>query len=409
MKDAKPHYRTRTLAALPLVIALVTVQVAFGASPYRHAQVLPGVDKHHTMIDVATKDPFGMVWMVSGGLVSRFDGVSVTPFSKLCGEALPFYEAEDLQADPWGRLWISTRNGLELFDLKTWTFLGRDDSLGELIGRRVVAFFARDEAFYVADRRGNVWLIEESGKRLLFQFDPYAVVERLPVGRLLVADRDHVWLAFGNRLYGYDLTIGKRIVSSFPEGAFDRVEDLLPVSGGVLVRVYSEGYYVFDGKAFHPLPRPVFKTSDFTNWNHWSFETGNKVVVFHDTQYFEFSRDTAFRLLTTGTHQLNEFILYKRLNSWQQAGDEWLLGTDQGLYSVFPATVAFDFIDCGSARGMIKQGGAYYFGGYGYLDVLPGDGELAPFTQAPENNYYTFLALSPDTSCIALEGDFLAY
>jgi len=392
-----------------LIVVLVSVTVRVDASPYHHAQVLAGVDKHHTMINMATKDPFGMIWMLSGGLISRFDGASVTPFSKLYGKELPFYEADGLHADPWGRLWISTRNGVVLFDLNTWSFVDRDNPLGELAGRRVVSFFATEDAFYVADRRGNVWLISEHGKRLLFQFDPYAVFERRPVGRLLVGDHDQLWLAFGDNLYGYDLKTGKHIVSRFPADLFSRMEDLLPVKGGVLVRIYSQGYYMFDGETFRALPRPIFRTTDFTNWNHWSFETDDKVVIFHDTRYFEFSRDTAFRLLTSGTHRFNEHILYKRLNSWQRAGDEWLLCTDQGLYSVFPAEITFDFIDCGSARGMIKQGGTYYFGGYGYLDALPEEGELEPFIQAPENNYYAFLPLSADTTCIALEGDFLTY
>lgn len=408
MKHAKPHNHTKNQALCVLIVMVWSV-VRLEASPYRHAQVLPGVDEYHTMIDMATKDPFGMVWMLSGGLISRFDGVSVTSFAKLYGKELPFFEADGLHADPWGRLWISTRNGLVLFDLKTWSFVGRDHPLGELVGRRVVSFFASDDAFYVADRRGNLWLIDAYNKRLLFQFNPYAVFERRPVGRLLVADDDRLWLAFGGNLYGYDLATGKKTVSPFPEGMFNHMEDLLPVKDGVLIRVYSSGYYVFDGTGFRALPRTVFSTSDFTNWNHWSFVAGDNVMVFHDTQYFEFSRDTAFRLLRTGTHQLNEHIFYKRINSWQRLGDEWLLGTEQGLYSVFPATVSFEFVDCGSARGMIKQDGAYYFGGYGYLDMLPNGGELTPFTQAPENNYYTFLELSSDTSCIALEGDFFAY
>src|SRR5690606_29215484 len=175
------------------------------------------------------------------------------------------------------------------------------------------------------------------------------------------------------------------------------------------IRIYSAGYYVFDGTTFRALPRTIFRTNDFTNWNHWSFETDDKVVIFHETRYFEFSRDTAFRLLTSGTHRFNEQILYKRLNAWQRAGDEWLLCTDQGLYSVFPANITFDFMDCGSARGMIKQNGTYYFGGYGYLDAFTEGTGSTPLTAAPENNYYAFLPLSADTACIALEGDFLAY
>src|SRR5690606_39000384 len=133
-----------------------------------------------------------------------------------------------------------------------------------------------NDAFYVADRRGNVWRIGRDSKQLLFRFDPYAVYERRPVGRILVADNDRLWLAFGDNLYGYDLATGGQIVSRFPEGQFSRMEDLLPVAGGVLIRIHSQGYYVFDGKTFRFLPRTVFRTSDFTNWNHWSFETDEK-------------------------------------------------------------------------------------------------------------------------------------
>src|SRR5690606_24098405 len=157
------------------------------------------------------------------------------------------------------------------------------------------------------------------------------------------------------------------------------------------------------------LYRSQFPTNDFTNWNHWSFEKDNKIIVFHEDKYMEFSRDTAFRLLNADSHQLDEHILHKRLNNWQQEGDEWLICTDRGLFSVFPTKIMFDFINSGSARGMIKQGNTFYFGGYGYLDALPSGGELQPYTSEPEDNYYAFLELSSDTVCIALEGDFLCY
>lgn len=110
MKDTKPNNRTKGRALFILLLAMMVLATARAvASPYHHSQVVPGVDKHHTMINMAAKDPFGMVWMLSGGLVYRFDGVSVTTFAKLYGGVSPFYEADGLYVDPWGRLWISTR------------------------------------------------------------------------------------------------------------------------------------------------------------------------------------------------------------------------------------------------------------------------------------------------------------
>src|SRR5690606_19867281 len=112
------------------------------------------------------------------------------------------------------------------------------------------------------------------------------------------------------------------------------------------------------------LKRSTFTSEDFTNWNHWSFEFEDRIVVFHESKYLEFSRDTAFQLLYNGTQKMDEVILRKRLNTWQKEGDEWLLCTDRGLFSVFPRRIPFEHINTRSARGMIRQGNRYYFGGY---------------------------------------------
>lgn len=409
MKYAKPRRKISCQVLILLLVVFFVPAKTLHSQPYHYAQVLPGIDKHHMMINNVTKDPFGMVWMISGGLIYRFDGVSVNTFSKLYNKALPFYEANDLYADPWGRLWINTRNGLVLFDLTTWSFIDSNHPLGALIGRQVVSCFNTKGKFYLADGDGSVWSIDQDEKRLLFRFDANVVYERRPVGRVLVADDDWLWLAFGDYLYGYGFVTHKQTVAPFSSGLFSSMEDMLPVEGGVLIRIHSQGYYVFDGSNFRFLLRENFRTNDFTNWNHWSFETDDKIVVFHEDRYFEFSRDTAFRLLTTGSNQLGGHILYNRINGWQRGGDEWLLCTERGLYSVFPAKISFDFVNCGSARGMIRQGSTYYFGGYGYLDLLSEDGHLHADRHGPENNYYAFLALSADTAYIALEGDFLGY
>ncbi|PPL03754.1 sensor histidine kinase [Parapedobacter indicus] len=409
MKSTKPNGRIRRLTFTMLLFMIGICYADLNAAPYHYTQILPGIDRYHAMVTQAAKDPSGMIWLLSGGQLYRYDGVNVVPFSKLYSHGLPFYEVSDFHADPWGHLWINTRNGLAIFDLRSWSFVKEDHYLSDLVGRPVASCFKLDDLFYLADGLGSLWRIDALSKHFLFQFDPNAVYDRRPVGRMLVADNEHVWLAFGDHLYEHDLQTRQTRSVAFPEGLFNRIEDLLPVHGGVLIRIYSKGYYVFDGTSFRYLNRRQFPTNDFTNWNHWSFERDDKIIVFHEDKYMEFSRDTAFRLLNADSHQLDEHILHKRLNGWQEEGDEWLICTDGGLFSVFPTKITFDFINSGSARGMIKQGNTYYFGGYGYLDALPSGGELRPYTSEPENNYYDFLKLSNDTVCIALEGDFLCY
>jgi len=408
MESTKP-INGITSSALMILLLMGGYCGRVHAAPYHHAQVLPGIDRYHTMITEASKDPFGMIWMLSGGQLYRYDGVNVVPFSKLYSKNLPYYEVSEFLTDPWGHLWINTRNGLAIFDLRTWTFIEERHYLFDLVGRSAASCFKRADVFYVADGLGGLWQINARSKTRLFHFNPIAVYDRRPVGRMLVADNEHIWLAYGDHLYGYDVRTRSKQVVAFPAGLFSRIEDLLPVKGGVLIRIYSQGYYLFDGREFRFLYRSEFPTTDFTNWNHWSFEKDDKVVVFHEDKYMEFTRDTAFRLLKRDSHQIDEHIFHKRLNGWQQEGDEWLLCTDGGLFSVFPTKINFEFLNTGSARGMIKQGETYYFGGYGYLDALPPGGQLEPYTREPENNYYAFLTLSPDTAIVALEGDFLCY
>ncbi|GGH30836.1 hypothetical protein GCM10011418_43210 [Sphingobacterium alkalisoli] len=364
------------------------------------------------MIKAAVKDPSGLIWTISGGQLYRYDGVNVVPFAKLFSGKVPFDELESLAADKWGRIWLHSRNGLLVFDTQQWRFVDKESYAKGLVGLQVAGMFNQGDRFLIATADGMVWQIQSDRKTFLFYFDPDTDTKRKPVGRLFVADKQHVWLAFNNRLYSYDFHTHRRGLRAFPSGVFDYIEDLLPIKGGVLIRNYRHGYYIYDKQRFRlsSLRSEDGPSDDFTNWSHWSFTDSDRVKVFYKKgQYREYSRDTAFRLLYEGSHRLEEDVLYQRLNSWQRAGDEWFLSTDGGLYSVFPAKVDFDFMDTGSARGMVRQGDQYYFGGYGYLDRMDIRGKQDKFTEAPENNYYAFLPISSDTSYTILEGDFLGY
>ncbi|GHE39898.1 sensor histidine kinase [Sphingobacterium griseoflavum] len=382
----------------------------FAKSPYRQVRVLDGIDKEHSMFSRAAKDPAGMIWAVAGGELFRYDGVHVLSFAKLYPGRLPFDEIQDLTIDPWGRLWLNTRNGLLIFDLATWQFCDEQPYAQRLHQHKAIGFAEVKGDFFMATDRGEVFQITATGKEFLFSFDYTKGLGRTPVGRLFVADEEGVWLAINGRLYHYDRKREKRRLCAIPSRIFDKLEDLLPLKGGLLLRNYRDGYYIYDGRHFVLSRFRSTNENDFTNWNHWAFAEGDRLRFFHQKgRYSEHTRDLSLTKMNEGDHRLAEEILYKRLNNWQRSGDEWLLSTDQGLYAVFPAEVSFDFIECGSARGMVKQQGQYFIGGYGHLHLLSPAGGLRAFIEAPEKNYYAFFSLAPDTAIAVIEGEFLGY
>lgn len=397
---------TRIGLMLSFVLLLLTQLKA--ELPYRYAKVLNGVDEHHKMFTVAAKDTWGMIWLVSGGELFRYDGVSVTPFSKLYEKEIPFEDVQSIATDPWNRIWINGRNRIYIFDPHVWAFLENNKLTKRLTDHKAISFCRSGDAFFVATETGEVWQIDKQRKTLLFSFDPKKRLRRPTIDRLFKADEEAVWLAFDGTLYHYDRIKRQQQARSIPLAIFNFVEDILPLRQGLLLRSYKDGYYVYNGVDFVATNLHSEAGNDFSNWNHWAFGDTNSIKIFHKSgQYFEYSRDCSFRQLKKGYHRLDQNVFPKKLNGWMRMDEEWLLATDDGLYAVFPAALRFEFLEIGSARGMIRQKGNYYFGGYGHLDKMTAQGELQQLNRTPRYNYYAFLKTHPDTAYIALEGDFL--
>ncbi len=391
-----------------LGLFLLCIMESKAELPYRYAKVLNGVDEHHKMFSSAAKDARGMVWLISGGELYRYDGINVTPFSKLYEKKLPFEDIQALAIDPWGRIWINGRNSVFIFDTERWTFVHDPSLVRGLRNNKAISFYRYQDDFFVASESGDVWQVSKQNKALLFSFDSHKSLKRRTIDRLFKADKQSLWLAYNGKLYHYNRRQKQRAVYAIPLPIFNHTEDILPVKNGLLLRSYRDGYYLFKDKQFTATELTNEKENDFDNWNHWAFEDSSSVKIFHKSgQYFEYSRDTNFRLLKKGYHRLDQNVFHKRLNGWTSIDKEWLLATDDGLYAVFPTALNFEFMEIGSARGMIKQQDRYYFGGYGQLHHMSARGALKKLDASPTNNYYAFLDIHPDTSFIALEGRFL--
>ncbi len=411
MKFRKRFYpRFRLTISVLCVLLLHCWPASLYAQSYKCVEVLPGVDKFHAMISSASKDPLGIFWMVSGGKVYRYDGVRLLPLSKLYGKELPFAEAIHAKADPWGRIWIETIAGMHIFDTHSWRFLTDEDGLGVFLNKRQITVYRNAQRFFVIVDHTQLWEVMPKKAKKLADFIASNLNFSEPVNQLISLDDQHIWYAHKGRLHHYELNTGRYNFQNFPEGMHKRLDDLIAIKGGVLIRNYKLGYYIYDGSTFKPVKISEKPFDNVVNWSHWVLPDQDKVLFFlPNGKYRAFSRDTDFHFLTQGNHLFATEFFSRRVNSRQPGDKEWLLATEKGLLSVFKTFKPFNHLDVGSVRGMQKQGDTYYFGGYGLLRTWKPGEEPKEDLSNRSDNYYDFLSIHPDTSIVALESDFLAY
>lgn len=66
------------------------------------------------------RDEAGLLWLVTGNGLYRFDGSNLLHFDLKSEPALPSFPVTALRADQRGSLWLGFRNGAARFDLRNW-------------------------------------------------------------------------------------------------------------------------------------------------------------------------------------------------------------------------------------------------------------------------------------------------
>jgi len=377
------------------------------ASNYYQVQIVPGVDLYHKNIESVSKDYQGFIWFIAGNLLYRYDGISVKPFTELYLGPLHFTEVNNLLTDCQGRLWLETRNGLLIFDIKNWKFIQDKDWVKELLGEQILAMFDQNKKQYVATKNGVLWEINKTGKKKLLRFPPTSNELRRPVGRRLIADGRQLWFAYNKLLYQIDLLTGKIKKNEIPKDIYQQLDDIFILRDGLLLRNYGLGYVTFDGKKFKKANPKALSLGDMCDWAHWSFTEDNKVIfLFQDGRYFEYDANLQLTPLFAGQHYISKDLLKSKLNQLSFKNGEVLCATERGLYSVLKTNFAIEYWNTGTARAILKQKDIYYIGGYTPLKSFRLNSPLIE-EKAPLNNYYAFLPVNQDTTLIGLEGEFL--
>ncbi len=151
----KTTINSSILFLLFLILGSTTVaQTEFG---YRNkfSYITMGNGLLNNYVDFIYKDSRGFLWLATnGGGLSRYDGYDfihfnlTTPKRKLRSNFI-----NDCCEDNFGRLWITSREGIDILDLSTYEIITLQDSLG------VNPFFFQQSASNVTkDSQGNMWV-----------------------------------------------------------------------------------------------------------------------------------------------------------------------------------------------------------------------------------------------------------
>ncbi|MBW8893681.1 MAG: hypothetical protein JF617_16790, partial [Burkholderiales bacterium] len=153
-----------------------------------------GLPNQATKAVLTTAD--GSVWVATSGGLARWKGARPTVYKE--SDGLPDAAVQSLYEDAEGRLWVSTGRGLAYFAA------GRFVAVGGQPGKEVYSI--------TGDASGNLWLSGNEGLARLHkgrwvETIPWAALGRRQQAKVIVADRDGLWLSFwqdGGVLYFKD-------------------------------------------------------------------------------------------------------------------------------------------------------------------------------------------------------------
>jgi ligand-binding sensor domain-containing protein len=135
------------------------------------------------------EDKSGIIWLGTGGGVSRFDGKSFRNFGTRDG--LTHNDVHAIVQDKTGKMWFGTRGDITIYDGKTFTTLTDKD------GRTFNNVWT-----IVKDKKGNIWF----GADGLWRYDGSAFIQidKIGAGVIINDKKGNILTSTGGPLYRFD-------------------------------------------------------------------------------------------------------------------------------------------------------------------------------------------------------------
>ena len=368
-------------------------------------------DRDEVLVKDVTVDSLGFIWFLTNGEIYRYDGYrSLDILKTIADQRLTDDMPQRMLIDRQNRLWMAGNANLSYLDLKTWKVHPVDSALLPPIQDRTVVWIKQ-----MPD--ASVMVAYENGHLLLISGDTFTRIDDLYVrGK---TDNNRVSprsIAYWRGKYWIGTTAGSllAIEGSDPTnrryhqlpGIDHIVSFMIAQEDALLVDVYEEGIFRFDG-------REGF--SEYTS-EGLSLSSDKSYVLTQDTGMLVYADDESACLLDAnlGLKQCVPIPSTHRFNTTNISisGNEALLGTDEGIFVLYPKTTGlseFIPINAGankSTRGLyVYPDGAYFYCTYNGAGFMGPNDEPEVFPEL--KHAYALLPMNDNELLVGTEGGML--
>lgn len=257
MKTRKPVLYLATLLFLfckLLNSEPLLAQIAEGTElQFAHLSVREGLSQSSVLS--IHQDPFGFIWIGTRDGLNKYDGYTFEVFRHSVGDSLSIAGniIHDIQTDQDGNIWVATEDGLSKYD--------RRGNIFENYSLPKPKYETSTFQVLLIDKKGNVWV---GGRYGLFLFDEKAkqfhqnFIERQNkvleptnfVSAITEDDQGNIWVGatrFGIfRINRAENTYEQIPINFVTDKSNSRVEALLVDEGQLWAGTYGNGLYLID-------------------------------------------------------------------------------------------------------------------------------------------------------------------
>ena len=368
-------------------------------------------DRDEVLIKDVTTDSLGFIWFLTNGEIYRYDGYrSLDILKTIANQRLTDDMPQRMLIDHRNRLWMAGNANLSYLDLKTWRVYPVDSALLPPIQDRTVVWIRQ-----LAD--STVMVAYENGHLLVMAGDRFTRIDELyergNTAKSRVSPRSAVywkgkyWVGTtAGGLLSIDAANTTETQYHQLPGIDRMVTNLIAQDDALLLDVFEQDIYRFEGygipTAFTPVHFALSKDKSYV------LAVGDRMNIYADDEsacLLDADLGLLQRLAIPSTHRFNT-------TNVKIFGNEALLGTDEGIFVVYPKTKGLSQLiptNPGankSTRGIyVYPDGALFYGTYNGAGLIDADGKALIFQEL--KHAYAMLPMNDNELLIGTEGGML--